>query len=305
MKSTVEDLIQRVLESESSAVADDCEALIVTNGKGCQISAVAAPIRKRDGSMLGVVIVFRDVSREREIERMKADFVSSISHELRTPLTSIKAYTATVLRDPDMDDKTRNDFLAIVDEESNRLAKLIEDLLEISRIESGTIELTQERVDIVPIIDHVSVALKALADKKEIQLETDINGEELPHIQGDASKIESVITNLVNNAIKFTPEQGKVKISAEHQGEELVIRVSDSGIGIPKTDLLKIFDRFYRVYRPGTEIQGTGLGLAIVKQIITMHNGRVEVDSEEGEGTTFTIFLPLNAQAILHGPVAC
>jgi two-component system phosphate regulon sensor histidine kinase PhoR len=204
-----------------------------------------------------------------------------------------------------MDDKTRNDFLAIVDEESNRLAKLIEDLLEISRIESGTIELTQERVDIVPIIDHVSVALKALADKKEIQLETDINGEELPHIQGDASKIESVITNLVNNAIKFTPEQGKVKISAEHQGEELVIRVSDSGIGIPKTDLLKIFDRFYRVYRPGTEIQGTGLGLAIVKQIITMHNGRVEVDSEEGEGTTFTIFLPLNAQAILHGPVAC
>ena len=134
--------------------------------------------------------------------------------------------------------------------------------------------------------------MNPLADKKNIELGKDLS-EEIPELQADESKIESVVTNLVNNAIKFTPENGQVSVSARCQDEDVVIRVSDTGMGIPKEALAKIFDRFYRVYRPGKQIQGTGLGLAIVKEIVMMHGGRIEVESEVEQGTTFSVFLPL------------
>ena len=122
--------------------------------------------------------------------------------------------------------------------------------------------------------------------------------DELPPLHGDESKIESVVINLVNNAIKFAPEQGQVSVSVQQQDTQLVIRVSDTGIGIPKDSLSKIFDRFYRVYLPGKQVQGTGLGLAIVKKMVMMHDGRIEVESELGQGTTFTVFLPLAGDSI-------
>lgn len=302
-KNIVENPIDKVLSSEGIEAGTDCDALISTSGSECPISSTAAPIRKSDRTMIGIVMVFRDVSKEREIDHMKTNFISSVSHELRTPLASIKAYTATILRDLDMPEQTRGGFLAVINEESNRLARLIEDLLEISRIESETVTISRESVDIAAVIEQTLSALKPLADKKNIQLKTHI-ADELPELQADESKIQSVVTNLVNNAIKFTPGQGQVSVSVRRQGEELIIRVSDTGVGIPKDALSKIFDRFYRVHRPGTQIQGTGLGLAIVKKIVMMHDGRIEVKSQVNHGTTFTIFLPLNIQAVLHVPVA-
>jgi two-component system phosphate regulon sensor histidine kinase PhoR len=291
-REAAESLIDKVLVNEKTEVGADLDVLIAMDGTEHPISTIAAPILKGDGSIIGIVLVFRDVSRERQLDRMKDDFISSVSHELRTPLTSIKAYTETILNDFDMPEQTRRQFLGIIDEESNRLANLIEELLEISRLESGIVKILQEPVDIGTLVRQISSALQPLADKKGIQLNIDVN-EGIPELLGDNGKIQSAITNLVNNAIKFTPEGGRVCIRVRKKADELVIKVSDTGIGIPKDALPKIFDRFYRVPHPGKQIPGTGLGLAIVKKIVALHDGRIEVESELNRGTTFTIFLPL------------
>jgi PAS domain S-box-containing protein len=296
-REALESPIDKVLMSGKTETGTDLDILVAVDGTERPISTIAAPIRKNDGTIIGIVMVFRDVSREREIDRLKDDFISSISHELRTPLTSIKAYTETILHDFGMPEQTKRQFLGIIDEESNRLANLIEGLLEVSRLESGTVKLSREPVDITAIIKKVWSALQPLADKKNIHLNVNV-GDELPQLLGDEGKIQSAVTNLVNNAIKFTPEAGQVSVSAQKLAGELAIRVSDTGMGIPKESLPKIFDRFYRVPHPGRQIQGTGLGLAIVKKIITMHGGRIEVESELNHGTTFTVFLPLAANPI-------
>jgi two-component system phosphate regulon sensor histidine kinase PhoR len=296
-RQKVESPVDKVLKSSKAELGADFEVLLAMDGSERPISSKAAPIRSSDGAVTGIVMVFRDVAREREIERLKQDFISSISHELRTPLTSIKAYTETILSDSNMPEETKRQFLGIIDEESNRLAGLIEGLLEISRIESGTMKIVREPVDIFAVSRKVLTALQALADKKNIRLESDID-EGLAIFEGDEDKIQSALTNLVNNAIKFTPRDGRVCVSVRQRDDQLVMRVSDTGMGIPKEALPRIFDRFYRVPHPGKHIQGTGLGLAIVKKIVTMHGGRIEVESEVNRGTTFTIFLPLTAAAL-------
>jgi PAS domain S-box-containing protein len=298
-KNPVESPIDKVLSSRQTETGGDRDALITRDGRECPISATAAPIRKNDGAIVGIVMVLRDVSAEREIDRMKSDFVSSVTHELRTPLTAIKAYITTILRDPDMTEQTKQQFLTIIDEESDLLKNLIEALLEVSRIESGTVKFSREPVDIAAVIEQVLSAVRHLADAKGIQLKVDI-ADNLGALQGDEGKIQSMVMNLVGNAIKFTPENGRVTISARRAGCELVINVSDTGLGIPKESLPKIFDRFYRVHRPGKQIKGTGLGLAIVKEIVNMHGGRITVESELDKGSTFTVFLPLNTQAALY-----
>ncbi len=293
----VESPVDKVLKSSRAELGADFEVLLAMDGGERPISSKAAPIRSSDGAVTGIVMLFRDVAREREIERLKQDFISSISHELRTPLTSIKAYTETILSDSNMPEETKRQFLGIIDEESNRLADLIEGLLEVSRIESGTMQIVREPVDIVAAARKVLTALQALADKKNIRLESDID-DNLAIFEGDEDKIQSALTNLVNNAIKFTPRDGRVCVSVRQRDDQLVMRVSDTGMGIPKEALPRIFDRFYRVPHPGKHIQGTGLGLAIVRKIVTMHGGRIEVESELNRGTTFTIFLPLTAAAL-------
>ena len=298
-KNPVESPIDKVLSSRQMEAGSDRDALIARDGSECPISAAAAPIRKNDGTMVGIVMVLRDVSREREIDRMKTDFISSVTHELRTPLTAIKAYITTILRDHDMTEQTKHEFLTIIDEESDLLKNLIEALLEVSRIESGTVKFSREPVDIAAVIQQVLSAVRQLADSKNIELKSDID-QQLGFLQGEEGKIQSMVMNLVNNAIKFTPENGRVTISARRQGQELVINVSDTGLGIPKEELAKIFNRFYRVHRPGKQIRGTGLGLAIVKEIVRLHGGRIEVESEVDKGSTFTVFLPLNTQAALY-----
>lgn len=298
-KNPVESPIDKVLSSRQTETGGDRDALITRDGRECPISATAAPIRKNDGAMVGIVMVLRDVSAEREIDRMKSDFVSSVTHELRTPLTAIKAYITTILRDPDMPEQTKHEFLTVIDEESDLLKNLIEALLEVSRIESGTVKFSREPVDIAAVIEQVLSAVRHLADTKAVQLKVDI-ADNLGVLQADVGKIQSMVMNLVGNAIKFTPENGRVTISARRVGCELVIVVSDTGLGIPKESLPKIFDRFYRVPRPGKQIKGTGLGLAIVKEIVNMHGGRITVESELDKGSTFTVFLPLNTQAALY-----
>jgi PAS domain S-box-containing protein len=292
----IESPIDNVLESRQIETGSGHDALISRLGRVCPVSATAAPIRRNDGTMAGIVMVFRDVSQQREIDRMKSDFISSVSHELRTPLTSIKAYAETMLYDKNMPEDTKREFLQIINEESDRLTNLINGILEISRIEAGTIEIIQARVNVASIVSRTVADLQQIAKKKHIELKTDI-AENAPELLGDENKIYSMVTNLVNNAIKFTPENGRVEVSLKVCSNELTITVADNGMGIPKEDLPKIFGRFYRVNRPGKEIQGTGLGLAIVKEIVLRHEGRIDVVSEPDKGSAFTVYLPIAPQA--------
>jgi two-component system, OmpR family, phosphate regulon sensor histidine kinase PhoR len=294
-KKRADSPIDRVLESREIENGTDNDALIARTGRECPIAATAAPIRKNDGTMTGIVMVLRDVSQQREIDRMKSDFISSVSHELRTPLTSIKAYAETMLEDRNMTDETKCEFLQIINEESDRLTNLINGILDISKIEAGTIEIIRKPVNVALVAKRSAESLEHVAGKKKVRLQTDI-ANHLPELLGDENKIYSMITNLINNAIKFTPENGTVSVSAKLVNNELVVKVSDTGMGIPKDDLNKIFGRFYRVHRPGKQIQGTGLGLAIVKEIVIRHDGRIDVESEIEKGSTFTVYLPVAPQ---------
>jgi PAS domain S-box-containing protein len=294
-RQSAESPIDKVLESRKLETGTEHDILISRLGRECPVSATAAPIRKNDGNMTGIVMVFRDVSQQREIDRMKSDFISSVSHELRTPLTSIKAYAETMLCDKNMTADTQQEFLKIIDEESDRLTNLINGILEISKIESGTIEIVRTRVKAADVLKRGAEELRHVAEKKHITLKCDID-DNLPEFLGDENKIRSMITNLVTNAIKFTPENGAITVSAKMCNDELVVKVSDTGMGIPKDDLNKIFGRFYRVHRPGQQIQGTGLGLAIVREIVLRHDGRIDVESEINKGSTFTVYLPVSPQ---------
>lgn len=295
-KEEVECPVDAALRSGEIERGGNSDVLVALDGSEHPISRVAAPVRL-DGDIIGVALVFRNVSREREIERMKEDFISSISHELRTPLTSIVAYTETIQQDPGMPAHTRRQFLDVIEQEGTRLAELVEGLLEISRLESGAIRILREPVDIAVVVQRVSRALKPLAEAKNIRLELDID-EMVPELSGDEGKLMSVVTNLTNNAIKFTPEDGEVSVSVRAQSEDVVIRVSDTGMGIPKASLTRVFDPFYRVPASSERIQGTGLGLAIVARIVALHNGRVTVESEVNKGTTFSVHLPLAAETV-------
>jgi len=266
--------------------------LVLENGCEHHVSASAAPICKPHGVVNGVVMLLHDLSQEREIDCMKRDFVSSVSHELRTPLTSIKAYTETILRDPNMLEHKKREFLIAVDEETDRLTDLVNGLLEISQLESGGIKVLKQYVDLTGVISQIMLSMKQSAQNKQIRIEVDAC-DDIPQILGNETKIRSMISNLINNAIKFTPEGGAVRVGVQRQREELVICVSDTGIGIPEDEIPKIFDRFYRVHQLGKQIPGTGLGLAIVNEVAVMYGGNVEVESKLGQGTTFRIILPL------------
>jgi len=296
-RQSIKGFIDDVFETGSLYIGSGKDCLLAKDGTEYPVAISASPIRQKNGSIIGIVIVFRDVSREREIDRMKNDFISSITHELRTPLTSIRAYTETLLNEQDLTEDIKRDFLMVVDDESKRLAVLIDDILEISKIESGKVQINIVPIKISALIDQVVIALKSIADKKDVILKTDIHDSSLIML-ADEGKINSLVTNLLSNAVKFTPAGGTVEISLEKKNEQVVLTFSDTGLGIPKNDLCNIFDRFYRVPRDGENIQGTGIGLAIVKEIITMHNGTIDVHSEVGKGSKFIVTLPLKTQRV-------
>jgi signal transduction histidine kinase len=202
----------------------------------------------------------------------------------------------TLLRDPDMPPQTRTEFLQIAQEQSSRLTRLVDDILEISRIESGRVTLLQEAVDLAELARKVVLGFKPHAQKRKQRLVADLPSSALS-VLGDAHKPQSVITNLLGNASKFTPEGGSIRLGLALAHGEAVVTVTDTGCGIPPADLPRIFDKFYRARHPGMQIPGTGLGLAIVQDIVSRHGGRIEVESQLNHGTTFTVRLPLKVAA--------
>jgi len=278
-----------------SLIPPESFSTIVTLETPLELDIKCTILHDENGNNAGQVYVFHDVTRIREIDRMKSNFVSSVSHELRTPLTSIKGFTTTILHDPQMPEQTRLNFLSIIDKEADRLTSLIEDILEISRIETGKVAMRTRLYTLDEVVGKIYPSIKKLADDKQLQLDCIIQ-EGLPALTGDIDKMSSVFTNFLANAVKFTPAGGRIDFTVFQKDEYVVAEISDTGFGIPEKDIPLIFERFYRVHRPGTQIPGTGLGLAICRELVHLHGGHIEVKSTLNKGTVFSVYLPITVK---------
>ena len=239
---------------------------------------------------IGIVAVVQDITDIRRLENMRSQFVANVSHELKTPLTSIKGFAETLKYVEDLEN--RNKFLNIIDDEADRLTRLINDILTLSHIESNEMDKT-ELIDINGIIDNVCYMMKPSADKKHItikKIECD-----MPDIWGDSDRFKQMVINLVDNAIKYTNNEGQVKVGTAFENNNCLIWVEDNGVGISKKHQERLFERFYRVDKARSRSQGgTGLGLAIVKHIVLKFSGTIELDSEIGKGSKFIVKIPID-----------
>ncbi len=239
---------------------------------------------------IGAIGIFYDITQTELLERVRQEFLSNVSHELRTPLTSILAFVETLEDGAINDGENNQHFLAVIRKNAQRMHHLIDDILELSSIESGGITLAPKPIKLHALIEEVFTNLSGKAARR-IKLKNEVNAEE--RVFADAARLEQMLTNLIDNAVKFSRDKGEVVVSLERKNETDVISVSDNGEGISGEHLHRIFERFYRTDRARSrEIGGTGLGLAIVKHLARQHGGEVSVSSIVGKGSTFSIELP-------------
>jgi len=284
----IQDLTDKVLSLEKGV---ESKELVVHLPEERTLQIHATPVI-RDGKTEGAVLVFHDITELRRLEKVRQDFVANVSHELRTPLTSIKGYAETLLEGAIDDKANARDFLEIIYTDAGRLSNLVNDLLDLSRIESGKAEFDIKPVALDPIVERVITALSNQAKTKAIEIRKDLP-KQLPKVLMDDTAIAQVLLNLVDNAIKYNKISGSVLISAKDEGHSVKVFVQDTGIGIPQEDLPRIFERFYRVDKARSrELGGTGLGLSIVKHIVSAHQGDVFVESTPGRGSTLSFTLP-------------
>ncbi|EZH66752.1 hypothetical protein DH09_02075 [Bacillaceae bacterium JMAK1] len=249
------------------------------------------PIINSHGELQGVVIVLHDITNLKRLEQARKDFVANVSHELKTPVTSVKGFAETLLDGSHEEEAIRLQFLHIIEKESSRLQELIEDLLELSRIEHHSFQLNVMPLELSEVTKEVVHLLEEKANDKEITIHVSSKGSTM--MDGDIARIKQVLINLITNAIVYTQQGGKVCVETIEKEEEVAIVVQDNGIGIDEESLPRIFERFYRVDRARSRNSGgTGLGLAIVKHLVEAQHGRIDVDSTVGKGTAFTITLP-------------
>ncbi|MFB4159818.1 two-component system histidine kinase PnpS [Geomicrobium sp. JSM 1781026] len=288
---TLVNFIQSVFMTEENK--QDRLRLVTSPAKESYYEVYGTPIMSERSELEGVVIVLHDISDLKRLEQMRKDFVANVSHELKTPVTSLKGFAETLLDGSHEDPVIRKQFLEIIGKESSRLQDLIEDLLELSRIEHHTFQLHPSAFFLTEVISESLTLLHKKAEKKHIRLEERFH-EEMEMV-GDAARIKQLVINLVTNAIVYTPENGHVTVEAfrDEESHRCVIQVKDNGIGIDEQSLPRIFERFYRVDRARSRNSGgTGLGLAIVKHLVEAQQGTITAESTVNEGTTFTVRLP-------------
>lgn len=251
----------------------------------------ATPVT-REGYGEGAVMIFHDITGLRRLEKVRQDFVANVSHELRTPIATIKGYAETLLHGALDDKENAEDFLRIIYEDSDRLAKLINDLLDLSKIESGTLSLRPRHISIRPVVDRVLTALKNRLLDKNIDVQAGFDSRLSP-VYVDENSFFRILLNLAENAVKYNKENGRIRIEAQEDSGSVVMAIRDTGFGIPEKDLSRIFERFYRVDKAHSRgIGGTGLGLSIVKHLVQSNGGSIRVESAVGVGTTFYVSLP-------------
>ena len=270
------------------------------NGEYISLRVRFALIRRESGFISGLVAVLHDTTEQEKEERERRLFVSNVSHELRTPLTSVKSYL-DALDEGALYEPVAPDFIKVSLDETNRMMRMVTDLLHLSRIDNATSHLDVELINFTAFITFILNRFDKMRsqdeDKKyELVRDYPINS---VWIEIDTDKMTQVIDNILNNAIKYSPDGGKITVSMKTTDDQMILSISDQGLGIPKEDLPKIFDRFYRVDKARSRAQGgTGLGLAIAKEIIKQHNGFIWAKSEYGKGSTFTIVLPYDKDAV-------
>ncbi len=256
-----------------------------------QVSAV--PMKDDVGGMTGAVVLFHDITELKRTDQMRSDFVANVSHELRTPLSILRGYIETLIDDPKSSSEERRRILEVMERHSKRLGLLVDDLLMLAQLESADSNLQLSDVDLPKLFGNVVHDWKKKFAEKELAVVVDL-APDLPMIRADEARLQEVLYNLLDNAVKYSRENGGVRLRAEQGRGEIALSVSDDGVGIDKNDLPRIFERFYRAdkARSPEGIRGTGLGLAIVKHIAQLHGGRVEAESELGKGTTIRVILP-------------
>lgn len=285
---TLDDITGKCIESGEVL----SEEITLDHLNGRILDVLVSPMFNEKGEMRGAIVVFTDITEKKRMEKVRQDFISNISHELKTPLASIKAMVEVLLEGGIEDSKLRKEFLENINQEVDRLSRLVSDLLLLSRLESDRGFLNPVPTDFTALITRTVSRFQPRAMKEGLTLTLDINGE-IPELKIDVNYIDQVISNLLDNAIKYTPSGGKIEVKVEDIGKMVKVSVKDTGIGIAKEDLPRIFERFYRGDKSRSpSLGGIGLGLSIVKHIVEAHGGNVGVDSEIGKGSTFYFTLP-------------
>ncbi len=288
------ELIHQTRKNKSRSVTRLLERRDLQKGKSLSLKIMLSCVLNQKEEIIGVVVVIHDMTAEKEIARMKDDFVSSVSHELKTPLASIRAYAEMLTDDEAKSENEWKEFCETIQEQAKRLNRLIDNILNISRIESGLMRITRKKLNIAAVVAEVIATMRAQAREKDIDLVCDLNSNELI-VSADRDMIFQAVMNLLSNAMKYShPGQKVILRVGENNQHQAVIEVLDNGVGIPPHCLERIFDKFYRVEENISFSSGTGLGLHLVKQIVqVVHDGHVEVKTTPGRGSTFTILLPL------------
>jgi two-component system phosphate regulon sensor histidine kinase PhoR len=289
-------LIEAIRDHEVDALLQQClekkeqqTGLVEVRSKKRLLGVVATPFVEEAGCLL----LIQDLTELRKLETVRRDFIANLSHELRTPIASLKALGET-LRDGAIEQPpVARDFLDKINLEVDRLAQMVQEMGDLSRIESGEAPLQKNLLNLAEVVDRAAGRLKAQADRAGLRLETEV-ASDLARVLADEARIEQVLVNLIHNAIKFTPPGGRIVVSAKTQGDRLVVSVTDTGVGISEEDLPRVFERFYKADKARAG-GGTGLGLAIAKHVVEAHGGRIWAESVEGKGSTFIFTIPLTS----------
>jgi signal transduction histidine kinase len=294
-RTTTPDAYFEVFAQIAADPAGEVEDEFTLADSGRTFSAYTVGVKDASGNLIGRIFSIHEITALRESERVKDEFVATVSHELRTPLTSIIGYAELLLGGSDGLSETQRSFLEIVDRNAQRLQRLVGDLLFFAQVESQQLQLDRERVDLCALAERAVEAVGAAANAK--RLTVDVDAAAPVDVDGDVARLEQLLDNLLSNAVKFTPEGGRVSVSVRQDGENAVVEVADTGIGIPPDELPRLFRRFFRASSATSrQIAGTGLGLAIAKAIVHAHGGTIAAISSE-DGTTFAIRLPVRAVA--------
>lgn len=291
---------QAIITGETQSMGDHTQ-IIRKDGEKVAVSDSAAPLKDKDGDVIGVVVVFRDVSKEREVDKAKTEFVSLASHQLRTPLTSIGWYAEMLLSgDAGEINEDQKNYLTEIDKGNKRMVDLVDSLLSVSRIDLGTFAIEPKPTDFIDISNTVIKELKTNIEKKGTIIKTDYD--ELPLIEADPSLTRIIFQNFISNAVKYTPDGGEVTVRIKKQDPNILISVSDNGYGIPKDQQNKIFQKLFRADNiQNKDVEGNGLGLYVVKAIVEKSGGKIWFESEENKGTTFSATLPLSGMKKKEG----
>ncbi|KAB7708878.1 HAMP domain-containing protein [Bacillus aerolatus] len=284
MPSLVEDLLKQAVETETEKIGE-------FSFQGRFYVIIVSPLYNAK-TVRGAVAVVRDMTEERRLDKLRKDFVANVSHELRTPISMLQGYSEAIIDDIAATEEEKREMARIIYDESLRIGRLVNELLDLARMEAGHISLNLEEVNVPAFIQRVTDKFQGIAKEKQIELTWHIPHEKVL-TKLDPDRIEQVLTNLIDNALRHTPEHGMVKVSYELKADGHHVSVQDSGAGISEEDLPFVFERFYKGDKARTRGRsGTGLGLSIAKNIISAHNGNIKVQSKLGQGTTFSFHLP-------------